>query len=37
MQLISMKVFDPYEEGKIDFNKMVKDWITDPKPGYLRV
>ncbi len=37
MQLINMKVFDPYEGEKIDFNKMVKDWITDTKPGYFRV
>ena len=37
MQLINMKIFDPYEGEKIDFNKMVKDWITDPKPGYFRV
>ena len=37
MQLIHMKVFDPYEGKKFDFNKMVEDWITDPKPGYFRV
>ena len=37
MQLINMKVFDPYEGKKIDFDKMVKDWIADPKSGYFRV
>lgn len=37
MQLINMKVFDPYERDDTDFNKMVKDWITDTKAGYFRV
>lgn len=36
MQLINMKVFDPYERENIDFNKMVKMWITDSKAGYIR-
>jgi len=31
-----MKVFDPYEEDT-DFNKMVEEWITDSRPGYIRV
>ncbi len=37
MQLINMKVFDPYEGEDIDFNKMVEKWITDAKAGYIRV
>lgn len=37
MQLINMRVFDPYEAENIDFNKMVKEWITDTKAGYIRV
>lgn len=37
MQLINMKVFDPYEGENIDFNKMVEKWITDAKAGYIRV
>lgn len=37
MKLINMKVFDPYEGKKVDLNKLVKDWITDPRPGYFRV
>ena len=37
MQLINMKVCDPYEVENIDFNKMVEKWITDAKAGYIRV
>jgi transketolase len=37
MQLINMNVFDPYMEENIDFNKMVEEWITDTKAGYIRV
>ena len=37
MQLINMKVFDPYESENVDFYKMVDEWVTDTKPGYLRV
>lgn len=37
MQLINLNVFDPYENHRIDFHKMVKEWITDSKPGYIRV
>lgn len=37
IQLINMKVFDPYEKEKTDFDRMVKEWITDLKAGYIRV
>lgn len=37
MQLIDMKVYDPYEGEDSDFNKLVKKWITDRKSGYFRV
>jgi transketolase len=37
MQLINMKVYDPYEAEDTDFDSMVKEWITDTKPGYIRV
>lgn len=37
MQLINMKVFDPYETENVNFDKMVEDWITDTKAGYIRV
>lgn len=37
MRLIKMSVFDPYEKQKVDFEKMVGAWITDPKAGYIRV
>lgn len=37
MQLINMKVFDPYEMEKVRFDKMVEEWITDRKAGYIRV
>lgn len=37
MQLINLKVFDPYKEANVDFDKMVEEWIMDRKPGYIRV
>ena len=37
MQLINMKVYDPYETEDTDFDSMVKKWITDTKAGYFRV
>lgn len=37
MQLIGMKIYDPYESERIDFNKMVTDWILDTNAGYIRV
>jgi len=37
MEMINMKVFDPYEEGSTDFNRMVEEWLTNTKAGYLRV
>lgn len=37
MQLIDMKVYNPYEAEDIDFDKLVKEWVTDRKAGYFRV
>lgn len=37
MRLIGMKVFDPYKDTDEDFKKLVADWITDEKAGYIRV
>ena len=37
MDLIQMKVFDPYEGPETDFQQLVKEWVCDPKAGYLRV
>jgi transketolase len=37
MNLINLKVFDPYEDKQVDFNKMVEEWINDKKAGYIRV
>lgn len=37
MELINMRVFDPYEIKNKDFDKMVEEWITDKRPGYFRV
>ncbi len=37
MELIGMKVFDPYTDTAGDFEKLVSDWINNDKPGYLRV
>lgn len=36
MQLINMRVFDPYEGQNSDFNKMIEEWISDSKAGYIR-
>jgi len=36
MDLISMKVYDPYENTS-DFQSLVREWITDSNAGYLRV
>ena len=36
MNLIQMKVYDPYTEKK-PFNEVVEEWIRDEKPGYIRV
>lgn len=36
MELIRMKVFDPYETAT-GFPQLVKSWIEDPKAGYIRV
>jgi transketolase len=36
MELIRLKVYDPYE-ATAAFPQLVKDWIEDPKAGYLRV
>lgn len=36
MKLINMKVHDPYSIKK-PFDKIVKNWIEDDKPGYIRV
>ena len=37
MQFINMRVFDPYENEKVDFQEMFKEWILDTEPGYIRV
>lgn len=36
MQLINMKVYDPYTSKKA-FEELVDEWITDEWAGYLRV
>ena len=36
MKLINMKIYDPYTDER-SFHKLVKEWITDDKAGYLRV
>ena len=37
MELINMKVFDPYKDSGANFEELVKNWITDTKAGYIRV
>ena len=36
MKIIKMKTYDPYR-GKQPFSKMVIEWITSEKAGYIRV
>ena len=37
MDLINMRVFDPYENPQVDFQQLVEEWICDRKAGYVRV
>ena len=37
MELIGLKIYDPYTAQPSEFDPMVKEWIQDPKAGYLRV
>ncbi|MCP4373361.1 MAG: transketolase [Deltaproteobacteria bacterium] len=37
MELINMKVFDPYEKSTNNFEQLVEEWITEKKSGYIRV
>jgi transketolase len=36
MKLINMNVYDPYTDKRV-FHRLVKEWITKDKAGYLRV
>jgi len=36
MELIRMKVYDPYTEARL-LSEIVDEWISDDKPGYIRV
>jgi len=37
MEVINMRVFDPYETSQTDFHQLIEEWICDPKAGYMRV
>ena len=37
MDLIQMRVFDPYQKPQADFDQLIEEWICDPKAGYIRV
>ncbi|MEK6647389.1 MAG: transketolase [Candidatus Firestonebacteria bacterium] len=37
MKLINLKVFDPYENKDVNFDKIIEEFIMDLKPGYIRV
>jgi transketolase len=37
MELIGLKIYDPYAVQNIDFDQMVKEWIQDQNAGYIRV
>ena len=34
MTIINMPVYDPFD---LDFDEIINDWITNDKPGYIRV
>jgi len=36
MKLIHLKTYDPYT-AKNDFHRLVREWISDDKAGYIRV
>lgn len=36
MELINMKVYDPYTSTK-SFYELVREWVRDENPGYIRV
>jgi transketolase len=36
-QMINLRVFDPYENDAVDFDRLVEEWILDSNPGYIRV
>lgn len=36
MKLINVKTYDPYTSKK-DFQRLIKEWLTDKKCGYMRV
>jgi len=36
MKLINMRVFDPYTSPE-PFSEVVREWLCDDKPGYIRV
>lgn len=37
MDLVGMKVYDPYRCKNTDFRKMIDKWIMSDKAGYMRV
>lgn len=37
MELIGLKIYDPYAVQNVDFDKMVEEWIQDKEAGYIRV
>ncbi len=37
MDIIGMKVYDPYDYDESYFDKLIHDWISDNKSGYMRV
>lgn len=37
MELIGMRVFNPYDLKDESFTELVRDWITDSQAGYIRV
>jgi transketolase len=37
MELVGLRIYDPYAAPNVDFDHMVGEWIQDNKAGYIRV
>lgn len=37
MELINLKIYDPYDASNVNFSELVESWACDPNAGYLRI
>jgi transketolase len=37
MEMIGLRVFDPYSASRAEFTHLVEEWISSSEPGYLRL